>query len=119
MKANKFIREFYDLKINGPKFDNKIPPERKDAINICNIPYGLRNYHVESVYYDDDIIAILWVAEDWDVDVFLLVNEITRYFEYLAKMNNLETDVSLEITIGSKDAQESKYFDRVISRNGG
>lgn len=120
MKANNFIREYCDIKVNGPKFSNKMPPERKDAVNICNIPYGLRNYHVESIYYDDATIAVLWIAEEWDSDVILLVNEITRYYDHLAKIHNLESDVSLEITIGNKDLQnESKYFDRVIYRNGG
>lgn len=119
MRARDFIRQFSDPKINGPKFDNKMPPEKRDAINICNIPYNLRNYHVEAVHYDDDVIAMLWVTEDWDDDVNSLVNEIVRYYNYLAKINRLESDVSLEITIGTKDARESKYYDRVIARNGG
>lgn len=120
MKASSFIRAFCDIKINGPKYSNKMPPEQKDAVNICNIPYGLRDYYIESVYYDDATIAILWVAEEWDQDVFSLVNEITRYYEYLAKVHNLEADILLEITIGNKDIQNApKYFDRVICKNGG
>lgn len=116
MKARDFIRQFSDPKVNGPKFDNKMPLERYDAINICNIPYNLRNYHVETFHYDDDVIAILWVTEDWD-DVNLLVNEIVRYYNYLAKINRLDSDISLEITIRTKDDKKSKYYDSVISKN--
>lgn len=119
MKATDFIRQFSELTINGPRSSESMPEARDDTINICNIPLKLRDYHIESKYYDDSTIAILWVTEDWDNHVSLLVNEIVRYFEYLAKQNNLESDIELEITIGNKDASESKYYDRVITRNGG
>lgn len=119
MKATEFIRQFNELSINGPRVSEDMPAARDDAINICNIPFNLRDYHVESKYYDESTIAILWVSVDWDNKVSALVNEIVRYFEYLAVQNDLESDIELEITIGNKDASESKYYDRVISRNGG
>ena len=109
MTAIDFLQQFSDLKINKT---NNI---KSNYVNQSILPKGLYNFSIESAYYfEDSTIALLWITEDWDNNVSLLANEIERYYNYLAKIHNLESDINLEITIGTKDARESKYFDKLI-----
>ena len=114
MNANEFIQRFSVLNINDTYIKN---PE---AINTKQVPNELHIYLLDShYYYDENLISILWVTEQWNNHINMIVNEINRYYKYLANKYQLEEDIEVEITIGNKIGEYNKYFKIVIYKYGG